>query len=479
MNGVLPPQNIPKAVFDKFFGQVQSDGSQAPEDGVLLHAPRRKWLPAASLTVLGVAPDATACGHYRVKYPLMCLAEQGAQVEVRVASREIPLQSFLQANVIYLSRAYTDGFRRHVRAIARLTGATVVYDLDDCLHRVARTNPCFSAYDPKTPAGEAALTSIDRFLGSVDGVVFSTRELQAYYRRQAPHSHVLLNGLDLTLGERDWDDEAPAYDWRVAAAEQGCAPDADSLLFGWSGGSSHYEDLSELGDAVARILTRTRNTFFGIFTSSHQAYHFCVERWGLPLSRVVYLPRTSFQQYPRVLSAFDLALAPLKNTIFNRSKSCLRLLEAGAWSVPYVASKVAPYYRFHLETNGQGGLIAEEPPAFVRQAVRLLQDKDLRLQKGFFIKQYVRQTYDLRRTMAALPYALKAFHEGKNSQDVVTRKPSLLAVQDAFFGLPRVNFPVAPDDPCPCGSGSSYRGCPRRCAPAFGRLPREEQPLGG
>ncbi|MBV9852072.1 MAG: glycosyltransferase [Armatimonadetes bacterium] len=481
---------IPRAVLAKFFEAPDSEApNPAPPQtgdgpagaaGLLYRSPGRPGLPASALTVLGVAPDEGACGHYRVRYPLMCLAAQGARVEVRRADAPIPLESFLGANVLYLSRAYTDAFRRDVQAVARLSGATVVYDLDDCLHHVSRTSPAFPAYDPAAPAGRSALDSISRFMAAADGAIFSTRELQAQYEHAlsrdggpARSSHVLFNGLDLALGERDWDLEAPRFNWRALAERQGCAVDADSLLFGWAGSNTHYDSLLELGDAVARVLARTENTFFGLFTDPHLACHFCVERWGLPLRRVVFLPPAPFGRAPRVLSAFDLALAPLRNDVFNRCKSCLRLLEHGAWGTPYVASPVAPYWRFHRETGGRGGEVARAPAEFAAHAVRLLEDPDGRRERGAFLARHVRARHDVRTTAAPLLYTLRAIQE---SRGTVLPQPSWRSIEDAWAGVPKAAPAVDAGAPCPCGSGRPYGECPNGCPPAFGELEDGDAP---
>ena len=466
MHPTLPAPDIPKAVLNKFFGASEAADEPAPP-GPLFRAEAAPGRPASALRVLGIAPDAGACGHYRVKYPLMCLAAQGARVEVRTSQAEVPLESFLAANVLYLSRASTDEFRRDVKAVARLTGATVVYDLDDALGHVAPTSPAFAVYDPDTPTGKATLDGVLRFLASADGAVFSTRELQAQYGDTGKSSHVIANGLDLDLGERDWDPDGPRFDWRSVAAGQGCPVDADSLLLGWAGSSTHHDSLRELGDAVARVLARTRNAYFGMFTNPYLACHFCVERWGLPLHRVVFLPPVPFREYPRVLSAFDVALAPLKNDVFNRCKSDLRLLEHGAWGTPYVASKVAPYYRLHRETGGAGGEIATNPAEFAAHAARLLGDHDARREKGAFLGRHVRDHCNVRRVTAALPYTLRAIQE---SRAAVLFQPSLRSLEDAWRGLPKAAPTLDADSPCPCGSGEAYGACPNGCPPAFGEL---------
>lgn len=449
----------------KFFdGNDQAQSVDMPERGVMYSYPGHPGGPASDLRVLGIAGDAAACGQFRVKYPLMVLASLGAKVDARVVLPEVPLTAadVLDINVLLVQRQVDPELLRLAASLARVAGVALVYDLDDYLHGVSPQSPAYPVYNPNTPQGRRSLNGISRFLRESDGVLFSTRELQALY---APdYSHVLENGLDTTLGDRDWDLGKPRYDWKSVADAQGCPVDADSLAFGWSGGSTHAPDLAILGDSVKRILERVPNTFFLIQTHPLIAKQFCVDVWGLPLDRVVCIPATQFKDYPRSLSGADVCLAPLENTPFNRSKSSLRILEFGNWGIPYVASAVAPFQRFHTESGGVGGYLAERGSGFVGPAVRLLTDRDERLERGRAVLEHTRSRHDIRHTMRSLPYTLESVLAHRFGG---VSLPSRVEVEDSRRGLPRLSPQVRPKDPCPCGSGRPYKRC---CAPAWGQI---------
>ena len=56
----------------------------------------------------------------------------------------------------------------------------------------------------------------------------------------------------------------------------------------------------------------------------------------------------------------DIGLAPLKNKHgFNRMKSQLKLIEAGAWGIPVIMSKTGPYLIDDIEKNGLGLYVEE------------------------------------------------------------------------------------------------------------------------
>jgi glycosyltransferase involved in cell wall biosynthesis len=62
--------------------------------------------------------------------------------------------------------------------------------------------------------------------------------------------------------------------------------------------------------------------------------------YTLPYRRVWTLPVTS---YAKNYSKFDISLAPIKNHIFNRVKSQLKVIEAGFYKKALIASNVGPY----------------------------------------------------------------------------------------------------------------------------------------
>ncbi len=77
---------------------------------------------------------------------------------------------------------------------------------------------------------------------------------------------------------------------------------------------------------------------------------------GLPLPprpEIKILQPVPVEQYPKLLAGFDIGLAPLIDSPFNRCKSDLKYVEYGKVGVPAVFSKVGPYTRSvkHGETG--------------------------------------------------------------------------------------------------------------------------------
>ena len=167
-------------------------------------------------------------------------------------------------------------------------------------------------------------------------------------------------------------------------------PKSDRVRIGWLGGSSHLHDLklldgmvnknSSLKDQVQYVLCGfdTRGTvteinkqtgqqtqrpikpeetvwvqYEKLFTNNYkiidESYlkflnQFRNEEYSsdveIPYRRVWTLPVNT---YANNYSKFDISLAPIKNHIFNRMKSQLKVIEAGFYKKALIASNIGPY----------------------------------------------------------------------------------------------------------------------------------------
>ena len=167
-------------------------------------------------------------------------------------------------------------------------------------------------------------------------------------------------------------------------------PPSDKIRVGWLGGSSHLHDLGLLGDFVQKnsdindklqyvicgfdtrgtvteinpqtgeqkqrdikpeetVWARYEEIFTGNYKTVDDNYkkHLLefkesdyVSNDELSYVRVWTKPVTS---YAMNYSKFDISLAPIKNHIFNRMKSQLKVIEAGFYKKALIASEIGPY----------------------------------------------------------------------------------------------------------------------------------------
>ncbi|MSO99433.1 MAG: methyltransferase domain-containing protein [Acetobacteraceae bacterium] len=92
-----------------------------------------------------------------------------------------------------------------------------------------------------------------------------------------------------------------------------------------------------------------------------------------------FTPLCDYDTYLDLLGTSEISLMPLDDTPFNRAKSDLKFIEAGACRVASLASTVV--YR-HSIAEGETGLLFDGPDAFHRQFLRLAAIPDLALELG-------------------------------------------------------------------------------------------------
>jgi glycosyltransferase involved in cell wall biosynthesis len=228
--------------------------------------------------------------------------------------------------------------------------------------------------------------------------------------------------------------------------------ECDRIRVGWLGGSSHLHDLklldgfvqknSDINDKLQYVLCGfdTRGTvtevnretgeqkqrpikpeetvwvrYEEIFTNKYSIIDskykthldkFADEEYNgdiiLPYRRVWTKPVTT---YAMNYSKFDISLAPIKNHIFNRVKSQLKVIEAGFYKKALIASNVGPYTidLKHSLKNGSfvdgNALLVDENknhsdwPKFIK---KLVQNPNMITDMGERLYETVKDTYDLR-----------------------------------------------------------------------------------
>ena len=117
--------------------------------------------------------------------------------------------------------------------------------------------------------------------------------------------------------------------------------------------------------------------------------------------RVWTLPTTS---YAKNYSKFDISLAPIKNHIFNRVKSQLKVIEAGFYKKALIASNVGPYTidLKHALKNGEfvdgNALLVEETrnhSDWSKHVKKLVDNPNMIVDLGERLYETVSKTYDL------------------------------------------------------------------------------------
>ena len=228
--------------------------------------------------------------------------------------------------------------------------------------------------------------------------------------------------------------------------------ESDKLRIGWLGGSSHLHDLKLIEEPLSKLNSDDRKDL-QIFLCGFDTRGSVTEinketgeqkqrpirpeetvwnkyeqimttnRIGLSEDYINYLlkfkeedfPNQYEQPYVRVwtrpvqtyaknYSKFDVSLAPIKNTMFNRMKSQLKVIEAGFYKKALIASEIGPYtldLKHALKngefTEGNAFLVNEKRnhSDWYKFIKKLKSNRNLVTDLGERLYETVKDTYDL------------------------------------------------------------------------------------
>lgn len=280
---------------------------------------RTGWNPLCSQplpSILGLALNSSAIGHYRISQPLIELHNAG-RIVGRV-SYEMPSIIEIEREapdvIVFQGRYNTSKFNDLVQ-VKTYSNAMRIYELDDYVARI----PVKNDHTRNMPDNIQDL--LERGIALCDRVVVSTFPLADALSNLHHDIRVVPNMLAPHLWNRISSQRRTSIKPRV----------------GWGGGTSHRGDLEVISEVVRELADEVEWVFFGMCPDSLRPY---VHEYhaGVALS-----------SYPAKLASLnlDLALAPLELHIFNDCKSNLRLLEYGACGYPVICTETEAY-RGHL-----------------------------------------------------------------------------------------------------------------------------------
>lgn len=284
------------------------------------------------LVVGGWLADRDGVGYYRLKVPLDALERRGHAVEYDTTLRILPGRR-PRSHVLVGQRVSNEGTSR--QWLGRAGEVRRVFELDDDLLNVDAMSGSARAFYNDARVRARFLANIR----SADAVSVSTPYLAEVVRREygvtAP-VHVLPNCL-----------EAGVFD--LAPVTQ-----AGPMTVGWAGSDTHAGDFAYVRGALRRFFNRHPGVGFASMGVDYRhvvgapwgALRPWVPIWGDPVG---YMRRLDWQ----------VGLAPLAPTQFNRCKSALKALEYAARGIVVIASDIEPYRGF-VQHGRTGFLVSQD-----------------------------------------------------------------------------------------------------------------------
>lgn len=254
-------------------------------------------------------------GVYRGVGPVGALRDRGHGVHQLRPGRLAAQVSLLDAVDVVLVHRFADEETLDFVRAARLRGVPVVFDDDDDANAIPRNNPGFQRV--RGLEWDRRMRALRQIVQLADCVMAPSPALADRFRE--------MGAAEVAVTENCVVDEFCT--WRQRPHE--------GVVVGWIAGKEHHVDLERLpiGRVLARVLaedSRVRVVTVGL-------------RLGFVHERYEHLRKVPFNRLIEFASGFDIGIAPLADTPFNRARSNVKLKEYGAAGVPWLASDVGPY----------------------------------------------------------------------------------------------------------------------------------------
>jgi glycosyltransferase involved in cell wall biosynthesis len=265
----------------------------------------------------------------------------------------------------------------------------ILVEIDDDVFNVNPENLGSYGYYP----GSNAEYYVENQIRNAHGVICSTKWIAKQMQKYNPCTWVIPNSIDFKV----WDN------LKNPQRHKG-------IRIGWSGSDSHDEDLKVIKQIVPEVLKKHKDVEFVFFGGCPKGLE--------PSKRItVYRNFVDIFKYPHALKdkGIDIGLAPLKDNLFNRSKSNLRYLEYSALKIPTIASPVEPFD--HIEQNITG-IKAQEPSEWIQAIDSLVKDKEYRRSVGFNAYEYIKRENNAEINAKKYVNLLKDIQQGREKVNV-------------------------------------------------------------
>jgi hypothetical protein len=201
---------------------------------------------------------------------------------------------------------------------ALAVGKKVIIDMDDDFYAIPRSNPAYPWIGAGCENGKYHAKLHEVIENPQVLLSFASTELQTRYNRSG---FILQN---------PWDDENPR--WTTSTQRKG-------VTVGWAGTATHLEDFKLLLPALLQVMAEDEDV--KVMVGGDKAIY---ELFGsVGEGRKLFIPGVQYDTYPVMVKSCDVWLAPLLDTHFNRAKSDIKLVDAVAGRVPWLASPLPQY----------------------------------------------------------------------------------------------------------------------------------------
>lgn len=323
-----------------------------------------------------------AIGWYRIINPLKKLGANISIGQLVGVIPEIANDMKSKGDIWFCKMTDNEDIDHKYTTLKELTGAKFVLDLDDDIDNIDPNHPDFEALEDRKHMRV-------RMVKMADHIVVATEQIKQSIKHLNPYITVIPNAIDPEI-------------WKVKSKKK----KGDKIRVVWISSGSHFVDSPIIEDIMVELGKEHPNMEFviaGMVTNEMSG-----QGWIHTKGTDGYKP---FPQFFANLNA-DIAIAPLKDTIFNRAKSNIKWMEAAMLGIPVVASDVRPY---DCIKHGKTGYLATTSQQFKKYVKWLIEDKELRERIGKEAKKDVLENYTIDKQ---LPKYTELFDKLMDKKDI-------------------------------------------------------------
>lgn len=362
-------------------------------------------------------PDAYIHGiwWHRQQLPAQALLQRGHGVKQVAIGAEFSKELLEWPDVVVFGRTYPTMYDpiKWMREFKKL-GKRVVYDMDDDFWEVAKHNP-------SVKVSNALKDQYEGMIKEADAVITPSKVLAQKFKKYFKKKiFICPNGVDLE---------------QYVERTHGDKP----LTIGYMGAASHWKDLQLITEVISE-LSQKYDFIFSIYGLTGEplesamyfyrktlAYNFSPERNeelrsalkfydALNGVKMIHIPFMPPELHPTILGKadFDIGIAPLEDTIFNRGKSCVKYYEYASVGTTVVASDVLPY------SDEVSYLAKNTKKDWYKKLEKLIVDEKFRKELGIKQQEWVKQNRSLE--AIGLPWELALQAEGIKGLTVANQR---------------------------------------------------------
>jgi len=293
----------------------------------------------SDIKVLFAIRNDGADAYVRAIAPATILRYQGIQAEARRGS----FDDVSEFDVLVLQRHCEEAAVTLMQAF-QAAGKPVIYDVDDWLFELPPTWPAYHDYfELGTGTPKARLVRHEELLCTADVVTCTGTALAEKLIEHNGDVRIVPN----CVMWADWDTVIPQE------------KSIDGPVVGWFGMPYYWDTWRLIADAVEQAICE-QDAYLSIL-----GYPDIVQAFSPALRKRTYVePACAWRRFAsmrKLIASFDVGLAWIEDTEFNRCKSPLKAMQYGAAGVPIVASPMPYSEVLGDEYPGQFGLIADAP----------------------------------------------------------------------------------------------------------------------